>query len=167
MRVTSNPSCQLISVRLRGGNANHDLFCRLRGGGELEAVRVGEDEGCHETRSFVAVDKRMVANDMVELRCGHGDEIRMEILSAELLLKRQHGRLQQRQVAHAVTAALRLDRALVEIQDVVDAEKHRGVGHPARFFSALPYRRRIFFSEASISSFAIPTCTGSRPWCWP
>src|SRR5712691_5635610 len=94
-RVCLQEDRNLRLVRPSLRDSEHQLYEVIRIGDQLEAVEAEERDRADEPGSFVAVDERVVANEMEQVRRGHLVQGGMEPLSAEPRLRhRQRGREQ-------------------------------------------------------------------------
>src|SRR5262249_3956499 len=86
-----------------------------------------------EPRALVAIDERVILDDMEEIGSGHGEPVCVEELSTEGGHRLTHGGFQKAPVPDTIDATELVELKLMDLDDIVDVEEF-GV-HSASFLS--------------------------------
>ena len=128
---------ELGNLRLAGaadGNRDSEVVNAALGGIDFNAVDVQEHQGCNRAGSFVAVEERVVLDEVKHVGGGHLEKILMEVLAASHRSGLRDRRFEQTPITHSVCAAVQRHLIRVEAQQVMDLEE---VDHDSLFRQTL------------------------------
>jgi hypothetical protein len=137
----------------------HESFVLVLGGADFDAVHFQEYDCGDRAHSFVAIDERVVLDEVKQVGRGHFKQIGVEILA------RKHGpglgdcRLQKSPIANPKRAAISRNLVAMDFQDFIQEEKI-WLCHSASLLSARPYFRFVPSRAARNRSFRSPDFAG-------
>jgi hypothetical protein len=103
------------------GKINQSFFIPFK----LDAVERQEDDSTSGAGALVAVHKRMVLNDVVEVCRSHFKQVLMEELASKGCLWHGNRRVQKADVAHAFGTSVVLDQTEVRPEDAFKVQEQR------------------------------------------
>lgn len=104
MGAEEGGDCLFVSIALR--DAPHELFVRLLGSGDFDRVEFEEDDGGDCADSFVAINKRMVLDDVEQIGGGHFEKIRVQVPATKRRTGLGDCRLQKPEITNSPRAAV-------------------------------------------------------------
>ena len=121
--VRTEESGDLGFACLAGGHRDREIVETALGRSDFDAVEIEKHQSGDGTDPLVAVDERVVLNQVEQVRRGHGEDIPVEQLAAEAHARLGHGGFQQPQITNAAIAAIPRHLVGVQAQHVVDREE--------------------------------------------
>lgn len=128
---------ELSNLRLAGvadGYRDGEVVDAALGGSDFDAVDVQEHQGCNGARSFVAIEERMVLDEVKQVGSGHLEKTLVEVFATERRSGLSDRRFEQAHITYAVRAAVQSHLIGVQAQQILHLEE---VDHDSLFRQTL------------------------------
>lgn len=107
------------------GDGEHQIGVGVLAGRQVEAVEGKKDVSGDRSDSFVAVDKRVILDEMEQIGRRHFAQAGVSVLSPKPDGRHRGGRLKQRPISYAFAAAVARKLVAMNGYDFVERQKRR------------------------------------------
>ena len=107
------------------GDGEHEFCVIILFGRQANLVQRQKHVGGNGANAFVAINERMILNQMEQIRRGHFIDVRVEKLTAKGGGRHRKRRLQQPPISHADRAAIAFDLVAMDFGNFVESQEAR------------------------------------------